>query len=482
MMHKRFIGSDCDAKGNYTRLVDNIRIHGAYMSGGDLLDLVISDKTKYLVMDLDRTFHFGRNLGELLGWEVSAASCYGEKYMERVDPKRTAGRFLFNLQNLPATLKYALRGGRLWAYPGLFYLFAGKLAARAKWSQRLTYRMFGPHPVTVVQEIPRLAMMHHLTEFPLDTLREISRRLWRRSAGDQVFFREDFDALRKKYPRLKIIISSASPQPILEAAREDLGIDELIYSTIEEKGGYLSSPQFLYRYFMLGKMPRRISPPDKFKQNSSYMKITHLLERFPDILDPGVETVGITDTGYGEDHAWAHYFTRVVDVNSTAPFSPIVSADSPLAAIDSAQLLTRSEKEQRKHQAPSYLDPRRDVPELKSVKCDGTQLRERLKPMVDSLETLADAYHRESVAQQGRQQEIEQQISDLDGRISATVQDYNESKGQARANAFKQLRAILWKQNQQRRQLAKIQRKQAALMFAIEQKMAHSRKQLEVGM
>ncbi|MDP8257729.1 MAG: hypothetical protein P9M14_18435 [Candidatus Alcyoniella australis] len=476
---KRFIGSSRGPDANYTRLVDRITVHGGYLRGSEILDQVITDKTKYLVMDLDRTFHFGRNLGELLGWELSAGSCYGEDYMARIDSQRIQSRFLFAKDQPLAMLKYILRGARLWTFPGLFYLFCGKLAGRRTWSNRLRYRLFGAHPVAVVQEVPRLALMHHMTEFSLDALRNMSRRLWNRYSGDQVFFREDFEALRKKYPQLKIIISSASPQPIVETARDDLGIEDIIYTTIEEHDGFLSSPHFIYRYFLLYRKPKRISPPDSFKQNSSYMKIKHLLELYPDMLDSEVETVGITDTGYGEDHAWAHYFTRVVDINSSDPFSPIVSNDSPLKEIHSAKLLTADEIKQRESGNASYLNPKRKEAAPTSLALNSSQLTDRLQPVVQSLETLADSFQRAKGKSQAVRQELEREISDVQCRIDEVVRNYNQSQGAARDKAFKQLRSYLKQLGRLGKRLTKTQREQAAIMYSIEWNLTLSRKLIE---
>jgi hypothetical protein len=69
-------------------------------------------------------------------------------------------------------------------------------------------------------------------------------------------------------------------------------------------------------------------------------------------------TVGISDTGYGEDHCWIEGFTHLVDVNSASPFPPIVPATSPLRAVFSSLVLTRAEKEARGRRT-ARLDPRR---------------------------------------------------------------------------------------------------------------------------
>src|SRR5690606_792344 len=83
------------------------------------------------------------------------------------------------------------------------------------------------------------------------------------------------------------------------------------------------------------------------------------LERYPDLCDEGVVTVGITDTGYGEDHCWAEFFSRVVDINSDTPFPPIAPAGSPLVEVHSASVLSRKERRLRAAGDPNYLDPRR---------------------------------------------------------------------------------------------------------------------------
>ena len=142
---------------------------------------------------------------------------------------------------------------------------------------------------------------------------------------------------------MKIIISSASPQPILEAAKEALGVDDVIYSGTQAAEGYLNTPYRFSKWFGVGR-PRKVSPPSEEFINASHAKIDGLLERYPDIFAPGVVSIGITDTGYGEDHCWSSHFTRVVDVNSRTPFAPIVAAASPLQEVHSAAILTQEER------------------------------------------------------------------------------------------------------------------------------------------
>jgi len=75
--------------------------------------------------------------------------------------------------------------------------------------------------------------------------------------------------------------------------------------------------------------------------NGGRAKLAELRARCPELNTPGSMTVGISDTGYGEDHCWTEAFTRVADVNSGSPFPPIVPATSPLRAIFSAHLGVR---------------------------------------------------------------------------------------------------------------------------------------------
>jgi hypothetical protein len=105
--------------------------------------------------------------------------------------------------------------------------------------------------------------------------------------------------------------------------------------------------------------PSRIAPPSRVRINASHTKIEGLLERFPDLADPSTVSVGITDTGYGEDHCWSEWLTHVCDINSDSPFSPIVGTGSPVREVHSAHVLTRDEIARRAAGDVSYLDPRR---------------------------------------------------------------------------------------------------------------------------
>jgi hypothetical protein len=166
-----------------------------------------------------------------------------------------------------------------------------------------------------------------IASLPGEIVRELATRVWARHAPDQTVEREDLAWLRRRCPAARIVLSSASPREMAEVAARELGFDEVIAST-----------------------PGRI--------NGGRAKLAELRARCPELNTPGAVTVGISDTGYGEDHCWTEAFTRVADVNSGSPFPPIVPAKSPLRAIFSAQVLTRAEKEARARGSLTF-DPRR---------------------------------------------------------------------------------------------------------------------------
>jgi hypothetical protein len=268
-------------------------------------------------------------MGELLGWELGALRAYGPDELDRMETRRSTGRLLFDARRPIGSVRYLAHGVRTWALPGLYYLLFGKIPAHHDRLSRWTFRRFGAEPVRAVQRVPQNALLSLLAVVPEPTLRGLAERVWDRHVPDQVIRREDLDALRARSPSLRVIITSASPRVVVELARDRLGADAAESSE-------------------LGRI------------NSGHAKIEHLVARFPDVHE--VETVGITDTGYGEDHCWSEHFTRVVDVNSDAPFSPIVSARSPLRELHSADVITNRERELRDAGEAGWLDPRRSLP------------------------------------------------------------------------------------------------------------------------
>ncbi len=361
------------------RVVGRVVIHGEPLDFRAIAARAIPRDTRFIVFDLDRTVHLKRNMGELLGWELSAAQTYGDARVAALEAKRGTSPFVFDWSSPLTVLRYMLRNVRTWAVPGLFYFVWGKLAHKSPFTRRLRARLFGREPIRAVQAVPQTTLLHQLAGEPLPRVRELARRVWLRHAADQVIDADDIAWLRTHCPGVRIVIASASPQPVLDMAKAELGVDDVIGSVVEEHAGAFAAPFWLdRRFFSAFARPRRLAPPSSLLLNSSHAKIVALRARFPEMFERGARTVGVTDTGYGEDHCWASHFARLVDVNSDTPFSPLVAATSPLEELHSALPLTRRERDARAAGDKTFLDPRRrdlarretrvfDAPELERL-------------------------------------------------------------------------------------------------------------------
>ena len=474
---KRGITGAPSSDGPRARVVDTLVLHQGLIDFRTLCERAVPPSTRYLVLDLDRTFHFGRNLGELLGWELCAFAVYGEEFLDRTEADRKPSRFIFDRSRPLCVLRYLFRGARLWAYPGLFYFFAIKLGMHSDRVRPWLYKKFGHDPVETVQSVPRNALMHHLSDVPMETLRKLARGVWRRFAADQVIQREDLAWLRERCPGIHIVISSASPQPVLEVAAEELDVDEIHYTAVEEHEGYLSSPYALSRLFLLLRPPRRISPPSQSRVNSGERKMHRLLELHPDFLDPDVKTVGITDTSYGEDHAWADYFKVVIDINSPAPFAPIVSAGSPLREIHSAQVLTRAEREH-----PTRVTKRRtarqrvDTEERRMAE---PELRRQLSVPLAAVDRLSRRYEKEADRLRDARAAIEARLSRVVSLIEGDVATFNTTEGRERRRALRRIRSHLRKDRALKRRLAQIERPLSGITWTLTHLLELSRSSID---
>ena len=313
---------------NARRCVGRFVAHGEPVSFRQLCRAVLGKQTRYLVLDLDGTIHLGRNLGELFGWEISAYKSYGSQTIARFEPRPRGGRWVWDWSEPHRIVSYLTRAARAWAVPGTHYFFWSKLGSHSRLIRRAGFRKFRADPICAVQRGVQTTLMDEVESTPKGVLPTLMERVWRRHLGDQVIGADDIRWIREAFPQVEIILSSASPKPVVSFAAERLGIEHAFWST-----------------------PARI--------NSGKAKIETLMESFGDFCDPEVEVVGMSDTARGEDHCWAQYFTKVVDLNSPDPFPPIVPIDSPLAEVHSAVVLSRDELEHRAFD-PSYLDPRRD--------------------------------------------------------------------------------------------------------------------------
>jgi hypothetical protein len=342
--------------------VDRLVHHGEVASFRELCARVLTPATRYLVLDLDRTIHLGRDLGEDLGWELCAYEGYGREHLGRIESRQESGRFLLDWDHPKKTARYLAHSLRIWAYPGAYYGLWGKAAARLDWLRRRGFRHFVGDPIRAAQRVPQLTLLRHLQTTSEDVLRELAQQIWDRYKPDQVIDREDLAWVRNEWPQIEVVLSSASPKPTVEVAGEALGVDHVHYSTLDQI-------------------------------NSGEAKIDRLRELCDRIGGTEVEVVGISDTSRGEDHCWAQYFTRVVDVNSPTPFPAIVSSTSPLLEVHSATLLTEHERDRRAAGHPRYLDPRREglAPAQKKLELTREQLERRLGWLLKRVNALASA-------------------------------------------------------------------------------------------
>jgi hypothetical protein len=313
-------------------------------------------------LDLDRTIHLGRDLGEELGWELCAYQGYGGEHFGRIEHLRRSRGFLLDLAHPLKTARYLARSFKIWAYPGAYYGLWGKAAGRVDWLRRRGFRRFASDPVRAAQRVPQLTLLRHLQTSTEDVLRGLARRIWERCELDQVIEREDLAWVRSQWPQVEVVLSSASPQSMVEIAGEALGVDHVHYSTLHHI-------------------------------NSGEAKIERLRELCEHVGDPGIEIVGISDTSRGEDHCWAEYFTRVVDINSPTPFPAIVSNRSPLLEVHSAIVLTKKERLRRAAGDVGYLDPRRERLAPLQTKRELTRqdLERRLGRVLEGVNALASA-------------------------------------------------------------------------------------------
>jgi len=324
------------------RLVDRLVHHGEVASLRELCSQVLTPSTRYLVLDLDRTIHLGRDLGEDLGWELCAYQGYGSEHFGEIEDRQQSGRFLLDWAHPRKTARYLTQSLRIWAYPGVYYGFWGKATARLDWLRRRGFRHFVSDPVRAAQRLPQITLLRHLQTTSTEVLQRLAEHIWERHQPDQVIERADLEWIRERWPQVEIVLSSASPRPTVEVAGEALGVDHIHYSTLD-------------------------------RINSGEAKIERLRELCAGVGDPDVEIVGISDTSRGEDHCWAQHFTRVVDINSPTPFPAIVASASPLLEVHSATVLTKHERARRAAGDADYLDARRGKLALPQTKLELTR-------------------------------------------------------------------------------------------------------------
>jgi hypothetical protein len=291
----------------------------------------------------------------------------------------------------------------------------------------------------------------------------LSERVWDIASPLQVIERSDLEWVRKCCPGIRIILTSASPQPIVELAGEKLGVDGVEFSVTRDLGDRYASPYWVDRRFALERLDQ-LAAPNEVRINSGHGKIERLLERYPDLLDEGVESVGVSDTGYGEDHAWAQYFSVVVDVNSSAPFPPLVAHDSPLREVHSARLLTREERTAA-HPAPER------------VQLTAEDFGPRLAETQRRLEALSADCERIRNELASSRAELRQALANERSRIAGIVARYNASASE-RPRLLAVLRGQLRNEASAMRALATLEQPLSYAFMAIANALRESRAEL----
>jgi hypothetical protein len=461
-----------------TRYVERFTRMGAPLAFRELCERVVPPETRFIVFDLDRTLHLGRNMGELLGWEICAHLSYGRHYLDVLEAGRVGGRVYLERRRPMGALRYMRLAADHWVPPGLFYLLWGKIASRVRALRRRSYLRFGPEPVRAVQSIPQHALLHRIATLPLATVRELAARVWQRYRGDQTVERADIEWLRRRCPGVKIIISSASPQPTLEAGAAELGVDDIVYSTLEEHEGRLSAPCDLRRLARPEAAPHRITPPSKSRINAGHAKLDELYARYPELRDPGVISVGISDTGYGEDHCWAEAFTHVVDVNSTSPFPPIVPAEARVRWIVSAAILTRREQDARAGGDAGFLDARRRGaagPAGAALDLGSEELAARLGPVHAEVERLCRSLDDAARRVEPELARLGDEVSRVEAAIERDVAGFNDAEGGGRSAARRALADHLRERARVVVRQKRVERPVSALAFALDVALERSR-------
>ncbi len=452
-------------------------VHPQPLAFRTLAAAAIPSTTRFIVLDVDRTLHFARNMGEYMGWEMCAYHHYGGDYLDAVEHERDTSRFLSHWREPVASSRYFLRGCRVWAYPGLFYLLWGRMASGSPATQRLRHRRFGAEPYSAIQSIPTIALLHELSGTTVDIAAHLADRLLDRFAGDEVIDRDDVEWLRERCPNARIILSSASPRPTVEATARRLGIDDWECTEIEIHRARFSAPFQLGTRYLRTDLPHRVSPPSRYVTNAGRAKVRRLLTRYPGLAEPGAEAVGITDTWHGEDHSWAEHFSRVIDVNSTAPFPPLVVANSPLEAIHSAQVLTRHERARRADGDPDYVDPRRAAyfRDWRGGDLGDTVARATVDAVALDVERLAARRARLLDDERGMRSCLTADIARALANVEEAVYDYNAGVPADRRTYLRAINRTVRAHDRLVRELARTERAASEVALAVEHRLAAAR-------
>jgi hypothetical protein len=461
------------------RTVERFTAYGEPLAFRELAARAVPTDAHYVVLDLDRTVHLDRNMGELLGWEVAAYRAYGERYFEEVEPRRGPGRMAFDRAHPLDSMRYLALGARAWGAPGLHYLLWGKTAARFAPIRKVGYRRFGPEPVQVAQSIPQHALFRELAHVPLAKVRELVARVYARHAADMVIEADDIRWLRQHAPAARIVLCSASPAVMVAFVAEALGADDWIASEVEERDGFTSTPWSADG--PLPPDPYRLASPSTYRINAGAAKLDALVSRYPDIERAGTVRVGISDTGYGEDHAFARLFTHVIDVNSASPFPVLVAAGAPLVDVSSARVLSRHERDVRARGEPHYVDPRRNESAVRRADrvVERPELERLLAASLARASALAVRMEAERLSASAERSHIGRELAQVRARLDDCIAAWNEGDDEERDALAPELRLVRRRHRALEQARARLDRKCSRLSCALDAELVGSRLSLE---
>ena len=449
----RFPGMHRDSRGRHVKAVDKYVIYGNPLDFKELCSYLLKPDTKYLVLDLDGTFHKGLNPGVMLGFDLCAYQAYGLDYLETMDDKNRLGSIVLNWKDQAAQSRYAKNGAKRWLLPSVLYYSLARVGWKASPVRKTIRQSLGPHAMDRMLALMRLSLMHQMAGVPSEDVHKLVRSLWKRHGDRQVIEPDDVHWLRRAYPGLTIIVSSASPRALLQVVHEQFPVHDIFATEIETINGKTSSPHWMHPLFG-NRQPGRIAPPPSLRQNAYYNKIKFLYLKYPDFLDPDVHTVGITDTKHGEDYPWSEYFKCVADINSPDPFSPMVSTASPLREIHSAKIRTRRDKEEARNEEDAQpWDMPSPMPVFENFEFARQELEEALESELAKAEAIAKKCFE---AVPGVVKDLDALSSEVFVREQAlenTIIGYNASQGEDRDRYFQRVQEALKQTYRLNRQL-----------------------------
>jgi hypothetical protein len=252
------------------------------------------------------------------------------------------------------------------------------------------------------------------------------------------------------------------------------------FTTVEHAGDRFATPFGPGWVAKRAASPAHIAPPSRVRINSSHAKIEGLLSQFPDLADPSTISVGITDTGYGEDHCWGEWLTHVCDLNSDSPFSPVVGTGSPLREVHSAHVLTRDELARRVAD-PDYLDPRRSpLPPGIDRTLEGHSLVAALGDTLESIEREAERFHLAEHRTARDRGSLDERVRLVQSRIEELCTRYANAEAAVRTALLTELDAFAARFSEMKRIVAEAERPLSEAAYALTRQRERSRRELHL--